>query len=122
MIERSPRWTATGPGEDIADPRFYTGTRHFEVWQQARRDHPIAWVESGLAGGFWSVTGHALGNEVLRQPGTFWSTEACGWAAARPRSGRRPAGCSWYRTALPTGCCAPPCPPGSPAGRWPRCI
>jgi cytochrome P450 len=75
MIERSPRWTATRAGEDIADPRFYTGTRHFEVWRQARRDHPIAWVDSGLAGGFWSVTGHALGNEILRQPGTFWSTE-----------------------------------------------
>jgi cytochrome P450 len=92
MIERSPRWTATGPGEDIADPRFYTGTRHFEVWQQARRDHPIAWAESGLAGGFWSVTGHALGNEVLRQPGTFWSTEGMRLgsspAAVRAAAGR----------------------------------
>jgi cytochrome P450 len=70
---RLPRWTVTGGGEDIADPHFYAGTRHFEVWEQARREHPIAWTESSKAGSFWSVTSHDLGNQILRQPAVFVS-------------------------------------------------
>jgi cytochrome P450 len=71
MSDRSPRWAVTKPGEDIADPLFYTGSRHFEVWREARRAHPIAWTESPRVGGFWSITTHDLGNQVLRNPKAF---------------------------------------------------
>jgi cytochrome P450 len=92
MTDRSPRWTVTGPGEDIADPLFYTGTRHLEVWREARREHPIAWTESARVGGFWSVATHDLGNQVLRNPKTFPSGQGMRLggnpAAVRMASGR----------------------------------
>jgi len=85
MIDRSPRWTAASVDEDITSPDFFTGNRHFEVWQEARRTHPIAWVQSGRVGGFWSVTSHDLGNQVLRQPRIFTSSQGM-------RLGSNPAG------------------------------
>lgn len=85
MIDRSPQWTVAGADEDTASPDFFTGTRHLEVWQEARRTHPIAWAQSGRFGGFWSVTSHDLGNQVLRQSGIFTSTQGM-------RLGSNPAG------------------------------
>ena len=75
MEERTPRWTAGGPGTDLAAPGHYAGTRHVAVWREARRRHPVAWAESGRAGGFWSVTGHDLGTRVLRHAGAFGSAQ-----------------------------------------------
>ncbi|MEU1736933.1 cytochrome P450 [Streptosporangium sp. NPDC020145] len=73
MSRRSPTWTAGGAGLDIADPLLYVGDRHLDVWREARRTHPIAWCESERAGGFWSVTTHRLGGQVVKHPGRFGS-------------------------------------------------
>jgi cytochrome P450 len=70
VTDRNPRWNLD---EDIASPAFFTGEHHLEVWRAARRTQPIAWAESGRVGGFWSVTSHELGNQVLRHPGVFAS-------------------------------------------------
>jgi cytochrome P450 len=85
MTDRNPQWSAIGLDEDIASPDFFAGTRHFEVWREARRTQPIAWSQSGRFGGFWSVTSHDLGNQVLRQPGVFTSSRGM-------RLGSTPAG------------------------------
>ncbi|MEV8633627.1 cytochrome P450 [Streptosporangium sp. NPDC051023] len=74
MSWRSPAWTAGGAGLDLADPLFYTGGQYLDVWREARRTHPIAWCESDRAGGFWSVTTHRLGSEVVKQPSRFGSS------------------------------------------------
>jgi len=68
-----PQWTAGGPGVDLGDPGFYTGTSYPLVWREARRRHPVAWSETAVAGGFWSVCSHALGAEVLRRSARFTS-------------------------------------------------
>lgn len=75
MKTRTPRWTAGRAGPDLADPRLYTGESHLEMWRQARREHPVAWTESELAGGFWSVVTHAAGSEVIKRPSAFVSAE-----------------------------------------------
>lgn len=92
MVERTPRWTAGGTGTDLAAPDFYAGAGHLEVWREARRVHPIAWAESGRAGGFWSVTTHALAGEVLKQARVFCSGQGMRLvsspAAVRAASGK----------------------------------
>jgi cytochrome P450 len=70
--EHTPRWTAGGD-VDLAAPDLYTGTRHLDLWREARRKHPIAWAESPRAGGFWSVTSHGYGRDILKQAKTFGS-------------------------------------------------
>lgn len=84
-MARGPQWIAADMDEDIASPGFFTGNRHLEVWRNARRIQPIAWAESGRVGGFWSVTSHALGNQVLRDARTFTSAHGM-------RLGARPGG------------------------------
>jgi len=37
-----------------------------EVWRRARAAHPVAWTESPAVGGFWSVTTHREGAQVLK--------------------------------------------------------
>jgi cytochrome P450 len=66
---------ALNQDEDITSPAFYTGTRHWRFWAQARRTEPIAWVQSERVGGFWSVTTHDLANQVLRKPALFTSAQ-----------------------------------------------
>jgi cytochrome P450 len=66
VTERNPQWNAGGSGLDLADPHLYRGDRYFELWRQARRTHPVAWCE-GDGGGFWSVTSHEHGSQVLRR-------------------------------------------------------
>ncbi|MCW3815798.1 cytochrome P450 [Micromonospora sp. DR5-3] len=73
------------PSPDLADPRFFTQTAHLELWQRARREHPLQWVESDTQGPFWSVTTHALATRILEDPSTFTSTRGM-------RLGARPAG------------------------------
>ncbi|GHF52353.1 cytochrome P450 [Streptomyces mashuensis] len=73
MNGRSPRWTVGGPDLDLADPHFYTDPRHHGIWRAARDAHPVAWTESARTGGFWSVTTHAEGSAVLRNPQVFVS-------------------------------------------------
>ncbi|MCF3122476.1 cytochrome P450 [Streptomyces arenae] len=75
MKIRTPRWTAGRAGADLADPYLYTDETHLEMWRQARSGHPVAWTESELAGGFWSVVSHAEGSEVIRRPTSFVSVE-----------------------------------------------
>ncbi len=72
---RTPRWTAGRADSDLADPHLYTDEEHLEMWRQARREHPVAWTESALAGGFWSVVTHAEGSEVIKRPGVFVSAQ-----------------------------------------------
>jgi cytochrome P450 len=83
-MDRAPQWINADPDEDITSPGFFTGNRHVEVWREARRTQPIAWAQ-GPAGGFWSVTSHDLGNQVLRQPRIFASAQGM-------RLGASPAG------------------------------
>ncbi|MEU8953456.1 cytochrome P450 [Streptomyces sp. NPDC048518] len=73
MNIRTPRWTAGRDGADLADPYLYTDETHLEMWRQARDAHPVAWTESELAGGFWSVVTHAEGSEVIRRATSFVS-------------------------------------------------
>jgi cytochrome P450 len=75
MRIRTPRWTAGRADADLADPYLYTGEKHLEMWRQARGEHPVAWTESELAGGFWSVVTHAEGSEVIRRPTSFVSVQ-----------------------------------------------
>ncbi|MEU2420830.1 cytochrome P450 [Streptomyces sp. NPDC007851] len=75
MRIRTPRWTVGRADCDLADPHLYTGDAHLEMWRQARREHPVAWTESALAGGFWSVVGHAAGSEVIKRPASFVSAQ-----------------------------------------------
>ena len=70
---RSPRWTVGVDEVDLGDPRCFGGGWQADVWREARRVHPVAWTESLHAGGFWSVTSHRLGRQVLTQPRTFIS-------------------------------------------------
>ncbi|MFD7503704.1 cytochrome P450 [Streptomyces sp. NPDC059850] len=85
MEGRFPVWAAGPPGMDLADPGLYTGTAHLEMWREARARHPVAWTESPLAGGFWSVTTHRECEEVLGRPDTFISEQGM-------RLGSNPAG------------------------------
>ncbi|MEU7576345.1 cytochrome P450 [Streptomyces sp. NPDC041068] len=75
MKIRTPRWTAGRADADLADPYLYTEETHLEMWRQARAGHPVAWTESELAGGFWSVVTHAEGSEVIRRPTSFVSVQ-----------------------------------------------
>ncbi|ATL25310.1 putative cytochrome P450 hydroxylase [Streptomyces formicae] len=75
MKIRTPRWTAGRVAADLADPYLYTDETHLEMWRQARAAHPVAWTESELAGGFWSVVTHAEGSEVIRRPTSFVSVQ-----------------------------------------------
>lgn len=75
VIKLRPIWTAGGPGLDLADPFLYTGDRHLQLWREARRRHPVAWADSELAGGFWSVTGHPEAQQVLALPEAFVSRQ-----------------------------------------------
>jgi cytochrome P450 len=92
VAARTPRWTAGGPGIDLADPARYAGTGHLELWREARLRHPVAWAESVRAGGFWSVTSHALAGQVLKQPRAFRSGDGMRLggnpAAVRAAAGR----------------------------------
>jgi cytochrome P450 len=85
-------WTAGGGLTDLASPAFYAGEQHVEVWREARRVHPIAWAESDRAGGFWSVTTHALTDRILRRPRVFGSAQGMrlvgNETAVRAASGR----------------------------------
>lgn len=85
MNGRIPTWTAGPPGIDLADPRLYAGTGHLDIWREARARHPVAWTESELAGGFWSVTTHGEADEVLKRPHHFVSARGM-------RLGSNPAG------------------------------
>jgi cytochrome P450 len=73
VVKHSPIWSAGEAGLDLADPFLYTGSHHLELWREARSRHPVAWTESALAGGFWSVTGHAEAQQVLALPEVFVS-------------------------------------------------
>ncbi|MFJ2766413.1 cytochrome P450 [Streptomyces sp. NPDC087300] len=75
MKIRTPRWTAGRADADLADPYLYTDETHLEMWRRARAEHPVAWTESELAGGFWSVVTHAEGSEVIRRPTSFVSVQ-----------------------------------------------
>jgi cytochrome P450 len=92
LDERTPQWTVGGGHADLAAPTFYADEQHVEVWRAARRRHPIAWAESARAGGFWSVTTHALADQILRQPRVFASAYGMrlvsNEAAVRAASGR----------------------------------
>jgi len=72
MRSRTPAFTAGVPDVDFTDPHFFASGRHLEVWREARRIHPIAWTGSETDG-FWSVTGHRLGSQVIKQPEVFTS-------------------------------------------------
>lgn len=72
---RHPVWDVGAPELNPANPGLYEQGAHFEVWRRARERHPIAWTESSRLGDFWSVTGHAIGNEVLKRPDVFTSIQ-----------------------------------------------
>jgi cytochrome P450 len=63
MTARTPVWELA---DDPTDHDVYHEDRHLALWRAARTRHPVAWVESARLGGFWSVTGHAEGSQVLR--------------------------------------------------------
>jgi cytochrome P450 len=71
----SPEWTVGGPDLDLAAPAGYATEDHLGLWREARAKHPVAWHESARAGGFWSVTTHALGSRVIKRTKEFVSTE-----------------------------------------------
>ena len=70
---RSPVWRPDATPTDPADPAFHAAPNRFDMWQAARREHPIAWTTSATYGEFWSVTSHALAREVLQNPRQFAS-------------------------------------------------
>lgn len=80
-----PEWRVGPPDVDLAAPELYTGTGHLELWREARAHHPVAWTESALVGGFWSVTTHRECQEVLTRPEVFVSDQGM-------RLGASPAG------------------------------
>ncbi|MEV6347605.1 cytochrome P450 [Actinoplanes sp. NPDC051851] len=91
MDVRTPRWTV-GEDIDLAAPDLYAGSRHHDLWRRARATHPVAWVDSARAGGFWSVTTHDLASRVLKQARIFSSAQGMRLggspAAVRAASGR----------------------------------
>lgn len=62
-------------GLDLTDPGTYRGTDHLAVWRAARRDHPVALLDSHRHGPYWSVTGHAIARRVLEDADGFVSSQ-----------------------------------------------
>jgi cytochrome P450 len=70
---RWPIWQLDATPTDPAAPSFHAAPSRFEVWQVARREHPVAWTESATHGEFWSVTTHRFARQVLQNPRDFAS-------------------------------------------------
>lgn len=66
-------WQPDSTPGDPADPAFHAAHNRYQVWQAARRAHPVAWTRSAGHGEFWSVTTHQLAREVLQNPRDFAS-------------------------------------------------
>lgn len=70
---RWPIWQPGATATDPAAPAFHAAPRRFQVWQMARREHPVAWTPSATDGEFWSVTTHHFARQVLQNPRDFAS-------------------------------------------------
>ncbi|PIB80160.1 cytochrome P450 [Mycobacterium celatum] len=70
---RWPMWQLDAASGDPADPSFHAAPNRYQVWEAARRAHPVAWTHSVSHGEFWSVTTHQLAREVLQNPRDFAS-------------------------------------------------
>ena len=71
---RWPIWQPDATPTDPAAPSFQAAPSRFEVWQVARREHPVAWTDSATHGEFWSVTTHHFARQVLQNPRHFASS------------------------------------------------
>ena len=59
----------------LTDPLLYSAGDPHEVWRRLREDSPVSWHEYGEHGGYWAVTTHAAGLEVLTEWERFTSTK-----------------------------------------------
>ncbi|CAL2069764.1 Cytochrome P450 [Streptomyces murinus] len=59
----------------LTDPLLYSAGDPHEVWRRLREESPVSWHEYGEHGGYWAVTTHAAGLEVLTEWERFTSTK-----------------------------------------------
>ncbi|MEU7556600.1 cytochrome P450 [Streptomyces sp. NPDC044571] len=59
----------------LTDPQLYSRGDPHAVWRRLRRESPVSWHEYGDHGGYWAVTTHAAGLEVLTDWERFTSTK-----------------------------------------------
>ncbi|MFF6908749.1 cytochrome P450 [Streptomyces sp. NPDC012389] len=59
----------------LTDPLLYSRGDPHAVWRTLRRESPVSWHEYGEHGGYWAVTTHAAGLEVLTDWERFTSTK-----------------------------------------------
>jgi len=60
---------------DLTDPATYRGTDYLAVWRAARRDHPVARLDSPRHGPYWSVTAYHPAQQVLEDTDRFVSSK-----------------------------------------------
>lgn len=58
---------------DLSDPSRYTGEGIEDLWRRLRGAHPV-FLTRRPTGDFWSVLGHDLATQVLKDSATFSST------------------------------------------------
>ncbi|MET9960466.1 cytochrome P450 [Streptomyces sp. NPDC006326] len=59
----------------LTDPLLYSRGDPHAVWRRLRRESPVSWHEYGDHGGYWAVTTHGAGLEVLTDWERFTSTK-----------------------------------------------
>ncbi|WP_316524225.1 cytochrome P450 [Kitasatospora brasiliensis] len=59
----------------LTDPLLYSHGDPHAVWRRLRQESPVSWHEYGEHGGYWAVTTHAEGLEVLTDWERFTSTK-----------------------------------------------
>lgn len=59
----------------LADPETFSRGKACDVWRNLRAHRPVAWTPEPDGPGFWSVTRHAEGADVLKDASVFSSVE-----------------------------------------------